>query len=205
MDDACWASAVGEPVPEACLTASVLSAEANPFRQAPWIAGAGTILALCALLFLAWKQVGWQPAVESTTEGAARPRHFDEAAAVALMRGAEVERAGRIEAERQRRSPGRPFLAGAVFALLVLAVLVLLVGWGRAFGWGMPTGLLLFFSVGPVAALVVLNILQPPNLDATMPHLQFLGGATATFLVGGFIALYLRAPLLNLNGVDWPV
>lgn len=201
----CWdAAAVGRPLPEACLTAAALATETDPFASRFWLAGALSLVAVAALLLFAWKMVGWRPEVERSTAGQPRPRHFDAGGAVALMQSTEGERSERIEADRQKRDPSYPFLTGAAIPLVALAALTLVVGYGRAVGWGFGTGVVLFFLAGPPVALIQLNLIRPANLDAALSRSWFLSGATATLMFGGWIALHVRAPLLRLNGIDWP-
>ncbi len=203
--DECWeAAAVGQALPGTCLTARDLRAETDLYRNAPWVAAVGTLIALGLIGSFAWWRVAWQPGVERTTSGQPTPRHFDEVSAVSLMQNTEDERAARVFAERYRRDPRRPFLTGALVPLPVLAILVLLIGYGSALGWGIRTGVVLFLLVGPPGALILLNFIQPGNVAAAVSRLTFLGGVTVMLFFGGSVALALRAPLANLNGVAWP-
>ncbi len=86
----------------------------------------------------------------------------------------------------------------------VLAVLVLLVGYGRTLQWGFLTGVLLFFAVAIPGVLVLLHLRRPSALDAAIRRMMFLGGASATLAAGSLLALLLRTPLLELHGVNWP-
>ena len=95
-------------------------------------------------------------------------------------------------------------MTGTVVTLLAVMLMALLVGFGRAFGWALTTGVILFIGVGPVTALLQLNLLRPSNIDAAISRASFLCGAAAAMGLGGFVALNSRSPLLNLNGVDWP-
>jgi hypothetical protein len=206
VDDQCWGvAAVGQPVPRACLSARVLASESDPFEQAPWPASAGVLLAISALVLIAWKRVAWQPVVARTTAGAPHPRPFDPGDAVALMRNTEDERASRVVAEGRRRDLSRPGLVGLLIPVPPLALLTLLFGYGATFAWGFITGLLLFVGVVTVNAFVLLSARRPAGLEATVSRLLFLWGATATLLLGSFVALLWRAPLLELHGVDWPL
>ena len=205
IDDACRDQAViGQPVPDACLTARELASEMEPFTSSPWIAGTALVLTMGLLAILAWKMFGWQANVGSTTAGEPTPRHFDESSAISLMRNTEIERSARIEAESHRREPSHPFMVGMGLALLVLTLLTLLFGYGRAIAWGFVTGMMLFVWVGPILASLQLNLWRPANIDGAIARASFLGGATAILALGCFFALFFRTPLLNLNGIDWP-
>gem|GEM_PF-4578525 len=205
LEDGCWEEAVvGQPVPDACLTARELASETEPFTTSPLLAGTGLVLAMGLLAILAWKMFGWQANVGSTTAGEPTPRHFDESSAISLMRNTEIERSARIEAESHRREPSHPFLVGMGLALLVLTLLTLLFGYGRAIAWGFVTGMMLFVWVGPILASLQLNLWRPANIDGAIARASFLGGATAILALGCFFALFFRTPLLNLNGIDWP-
>lgn len=205
VEDECWdAAVVGESVPDACLTAGEVASETDPFDEAPWLSLAAAIAAIAVLGLFTWKRVAAQAPVDRTTAGEPLPRHFDEDEAVALMRNSEIERGRRIEAERSRRDVTSPFLVGMLAPLPSLVVLVLLFGFGRTFGWGLGVGALLFLSVGPIGALILLNFLRPADVHAAITRLLFLGGATLTFFLGSMFALARRGPMVGLNGIDWP-
>lgn len=204
--DECWQAAeVGGPVPDACLTANELSTEADPFQQSPLLAYPLAVLVAGGLVLLAWRRIGWQPAVPRTTDGEPLPQHFDVRDAVALMRSSETERRLRGDAEARRRDLEHPVVMGFVLPLPVLVVLTLLVGYGRTFVWTLGVGAGLFFGVGIATALVLLNFWRPPDLQATFSRLWFLWGAIVATFVVSFVALMLRAPLLELHGVDLPL
>src|SRR5690606_14342643 len=96
----CWNRAVvGEALPDACLTASALASETDPFRRSPWTAGSVALLAIGVLGLVAWRTVGVHPIVARSDTGDSSPSHFDEVAAVSLMQHTESERSARIAAE----------------------------------------------------------------------------------------------------------
>src|SRR5690606_16714676 len=201
----CWNRAVvGEALPDACLTASALASETDPFRASPWTAGTAALLAIGVLGLVGWRTVGVHPIVARSNTGDSSPSHFDEVAAVSLMQHTESERSARIAAEPRRRDPSHPFIRGGVLALLVLVPLVLLFGYGRTLGWALNTGLILGVLAVPPLALMQLTLVRPTDLDSAIARASFLCGAVATLLFGSFLALMFRVPLRGLNGVEWP-
>lgn len=201
----CWdEAAIGGPLPDVCLRADTLASETDPYRAFPWVANIATFVAIGGLLLLAWRMVGWQPPVARATGEDPVPHHFDEDSAVSLMQSTERERSARIDAESHRRDPSHPFLTGVLLTLLALMLLALLIGYGRAFGWALTTGVTLFIGVGPVTAVLQLNFWRPDNIDAAIARASFLCGAAGALALGGFVALLFRTPLLNLHGIDWP-
>lgn len=205
VENDCWdVAVVGEPVPDVCVTAHALAMETNPYREFRWVAHAGTALAIAVLALVAWRRVGLHPVVDRTNTGEPTPHHFDEDAAVALMRHSEAERSARIAAEPSRHDPSHPFIRGALLTLAGLVLPVLLFGYGRTLGWAVNTGIVLLLLTAPPMALLQLTFLRPANVDAAIARGSFLCGAVVPLLFGAFFGLLFVAPLLNLNGIDWP-
>ncbi|MGE3858092.1 MAG: hypothetical protein AB7G21_14130 [Dehalococcoidia bacterium] len=206
VSNACWESAtVGQPVPDSCLLASELASESDPFGQAPWLAYPLAFAVLAGFVAFAWRRVKWQQTVPRTNAGDPAPRHFDPSSAVSLMQHSEQERGTRVVVEQGRRDIRYPFAVGLLAPLPVLILLTLLFGYGRAFGFALTVGCLLFVGIGALTSGVLLNFLRPSDLNATISRLWFLWGAIVLLVLGSFFALARRAPLMELHGVDWPL
>ncbi len=202
-DDACWeAAAVGQPVPEVCLTSRILYGETDPYDQHPTIALAGTLAAIAALLWFTLRRVAWQPAVDSRTTEANARRAFSATDAVALMHSVDEEKLAQGEATEVRRDVRRPALVGALLAAAALLPLILLVGYGPTLGWANATGAITFFGVAFATVIFLIPLPpRPADPDSYTSRLLFLAGATAVLTVVAFLAVQLRVLMLELNGI----
>ena len=203
-DPICWnRAAVGQPLPEFCLTTRILANETQPLRRSLLLGAAAVAIALYLLVETARRRISWPPAVDRVTAADPPVPHFSTLAAVRLARAATREQS---EAAHPPRRPRRyrllSFLAGLLVPVLVLPPAILLVGYGTALGWGLATGAVLFLGVWVAAIGLVTPLPLPPvRTEPHLARLAFLGGAAAGLLVAAAIGLIQRTPLLELNGL----
>jgi hypothetical protein len=199
--DACWeAAAIGQPTPTQCLSRNALFEEADLYAQFPTPATLGGLLIVAAFIWFAFRRIAWQPSVARSTSSGATER--PSGSAVALMRHIEDERVAQRAASGARRDVRWPLPTGAGFALAVLAVLTLLFGYAATLAWSVTSGAFMLIALAVAVIWLLLRFPpRPPDPDAHISRLLFLGGATAVFLIGAFLASYIHWPMLELNGI----
>jgi hypothetical protein len=201
--DACYeAAAIGEPVPDSCITARAVFSEADPHGQWPLVAYPASALAIAALVLFAARRVAWQPRYDPRLSATDTPPPSEGSLDIGVMRSIARDRVGADVIAARRRDVRRPALVGAAVAAAALLPLVLLVGYGATLIWAVHTGTALF--IGLAVAVVMLLLRLPPrpaNTDAHISRLQFLGGATVVLTVGAFLAAFWRLPMVELNGI----
>lgn len=203
--DACWdAAAIGSPVPEVCLTSRVISSEADPYEDLPWVAFAGSMLAIAGLIWFALRRIAWQPSVASRSAAREEGRTFSPANARRLMKSVAEEKVAQDVATTERRDVRWPVLVGAAIVAVGLVPLSLILGYAAALAWAVHTGTLTFY--GLAAGVIVVTVPLPPrpaDPDAFISRLIFIAGATIVFTVGAFAAALLHTPMRELNGIAW--
>ncbi len=197
--DACWdAAVIGQSAPNACLSRGALLEETDLYAQFPAIGIAAALLVAAAFIWFAFRRIAWQPAVTRS----ASLRSGQRGDAVALMRGIEDERLAQRAASGARRDVRYPLPTGAAFALAVLGGLTLLVGYAATLAWSLTTGAFMLIALAVTVVWLLLRFPpRPPDPDAHISRLLFLGGATTVYLVGAFLASYLNWPMRELNGL----
>jgi hypothetical protein len=204
----CYAQVVvGEAVPAACLTADALRDETDAFSRNPLLAWGLVTLAVTGLVLFSLRRVSWAPEVAPGTghldsgEAAGTP-----GSAVELMRSVESEKGLKADAAAVGHDIAHPAWAGVAMGVVILSLLTLLVGFGSALSWGIVAGMLMFLGASVTAILLQLGLLTRwSDTDPVARRLFFLGGVTAALLLAPLNGLALQAPLLKLNGVDWPI
>ena len=201
-------AAVGEPVPEGCLTLGAVLDETGAYRRSPWLAFTGTLLATAALAWFALRRIAWLPRVpHSGAPPSEGPRSSTPAPdLVRMMRQTDAERSSHQQAWEAGRDVRHPIPLGLGTALVTLLVLTALVGYGTTLEWAFATGVLVFFPVAIYGALVLTSVIRVAgDMYATLQRVYFLGAASLLALGIGFFGRAFSLAVRELNGIAWPV
>ncbi len=206
----CFNQAIeGQPLPDACITRSVLLEETGSFRRSSNIASLLMFAVLGGLLWYSRRHIAYLPPQEQTVAPASVSASSGLAgtrsAASRLLVTGESARDSHAEAWTGRSDLKRPGTIGLIFGLAITVIVVAVFGFGTGIEWAFVTAAVIGFFVGSVYLATFLAMIPVRvQLDPLYQRLGFFGGIAIGMFGLGVLAMWQHLWFFQWNGVTWP-
>jgi hypothetical protein len=206
----CYDQAIeGQPLPDACITRSVLLEETGAFRRSPVIAPALLLVVLGGLLWYSRRQIAYLPPQElevlPQTAPASSGLEGTRSTASRLLVAGEAAREAHTEAWAERSDLRRPGAIGLIFGLALTIVPAAIFGFGTGIEWAFVTSAVVGFFVGSIYLATFLAMVPARvQLDPLYQRLGFFAGIAISMLGLSILLMWQHLWFYRWNGVTWP-
>jgi len=200
---------VGQPLPDACVTRSVLLEETGAFRRSRTIAPALMLLVIGGLLWYSRRQIAYLPPQELEEAPQVAPASSGLAgtrsSAQRLLEVGEAARDAHTEAWAERSDLRRPGAIGLLFGVVITVVAAAVLGFGTGIEWAFVTAAVVAFFAGSIYLATFLAMVPARvQLDPLYQRLGFFAGIASGMLGLGILLMWQHRLFYEWNGVTWP-
>lgn len=206
----CYDQAIeGQPLPDACVTRSVLLEETGAFRRSRTIAPALMLVIGGGLLWYSRRQIAYLPPreLEELPRGAPASSGLagTRSTASRLLVAGEAAREAHTEAWSERSDLRRPGSIGLGFGLTLTVIAAAVFGFGTGIEWSFVTSAVIGFFVGSIYLATFLAMMPARvQLDPLYQRLGFFAGVASGMFGLGILLMWQHLWFYRWNGVTWP-